>query len=230
MRKIALMMFLLMGTFTFCLAQQIQEVVYLKNGSVIRGTIIEQIPNSSLKIQTNDGSIFAYEMNEVEKITKESSPKGTTYTYNGSSRLDGNGAKRGYRGFMDLGYTIGTGGWVDTNRLEFATSHGYQFNPYFYLGAGAGVHYYHQADLVEIPIFADFRVDILNHRITPYIDFRIGYTVYEEAGFYAAPTGGCRINMAGIALNIGIGYTIQKFGHYWGVKAGGCIFKLGMDF
>ncbi len=52
-------------------AQQYQEVVYLKNGSVIRGVITEQIPNESLKIQTADGSVFAYTMGEVEKITKE---------------------------------------------------------------------------------------------------------------------------------------------------------------
>ncbi len=52
-------------------AQQLQEVVYLKNGSIIRGVVIEQVPNESLKIQTADGSIFAYPMDEVEKITKE---------------------------------------------------------------------------------------------------------------------------------------------------------------
>ena len=52
-------------------AQNYQEVVYLKNGSVIRGTIIEQQPNVLLKIKTADGSIFVYPMNEVEKITKE---------------------------------------------------------------------------------------------------------------------------------------------------------------
>ena len=48
-----------------------QDVVYLKNGSIIRGMIIEQVPNQSLKIQTADGSVFVYEMDEVEKITKE---------------------------------------------------------------------------------------------------------------------------------------------------------------
>ena len=52
-------------------AQSLQEVVYLKNGSVIRGTIIEQVPNESLKIQTSDGSVFAYKMADVEKISKE---------------------------------------------------------------------------------------------------------------------------------------------------------------
>ncbi len=47
------------------------EVVYLKNGSIIRGVIIEQIPNVSLKIKTKDGNVFFYKMEDVEKITKE---------------------------------------------------------------------------------------------------------------------------------------------------------------
>ena len=45
-----------------------QEVVYLKNGSIIKGVVIEQVPGESLKIQTYDGSIFVYKMSEVEKI------------------------------------------------------------------------------------------------------------------------------------------------------------------
>jgi hypothetical protein len=51
--------------------QQMDDVVYLKNGSIIRGMITEQIPNQTLKIQTKDGSVFVYNMSEVEKITKE---------------------------------------------------------------------------------------------------------------------------------------------------------------
>ncbi len=47
------------------------EVVYLKNGSIIRGIIIEQTPNVNLKIQTKDGSVYVYKMEDVEKITKE---------------------------------------------------------------------------------------------------------------------------------------------------------------
>lgn len=53
-------------------AQQLtQDVVYLKDGSVIWGQIIEQVPNVSIKIQTKDGNIFVYKMEEVAKITKE---------------------------------------------------------------------------------------------------------------------------------------------------------------
>ncbi len=52
-------------------AAEMQEVVYLKNGSVIRGVILELVPEKSVKIQTADGNIFVYQMSEVQKITKE---------------------------------------------------------------------------------------------------------------------------------------------------------------
>ena len=53
-------------------AQQMEDVVHLKNGGLIRGTIIEQIPGESLKIQTRDGNVFVYKMDEIAKISKES--------------------------------------------------------------------------------------------------------------------------------------------------------------
>ena len=51
--------------------QNYEDVVYLKNGSIIRGMIIEQIPNVSVKIQTEGRNVFIYKMDEIEKITKE---------------------------------------------------------------------------------------------------------------------------------------------------------------
>jgi len=57
--------FLLNGQTTY------EDVVYLKNGSIIRGVIIEQILNQSIKIQTKDNSLFVFNMDEIEKITKE---------------------------------------------------------------------------------------------------------------------------------------------------------------
>ncbi len=46
------------------------DVLYLKNGSVIRGTIVEIKPSETVKIRTNDGSLFVYKMDEVVKIEK----------------------------------------------------------------------------------------------------------------------------------------------------------------
>lgn len=48
-----------------------EEVVYLKNGNIYHGVIIEQIPGVSLKIKTSDRSVFNIKIEEVEKITRE---------------------------------------------------------------------------------------------------------------------------------------------------------------
>ena len=50
-----------------------KDVVHLKNGGVVKGLIIEQVPGQSIKIQTADGSIFVYQMKDIEKMTKEAS-------------------------------------------------------------------------------------------------------------------------------------------------------------
>ena len=52
-------------------AQQIEDVLHLKNGEVIRGTIVEQIPGESLKIQTRDGNVLVFTMDEIAKLAKE---------------------------------------------------------------------------------------------------------------------------------------------------------------
>ena len=51
--------------------EQMQDVVYLKNGSIIRGNIIEQIPGDHLRIELVNGCEFVYKEDEIEKITKE---------------------------------------------------------------------------------------------------------------------------------------------------------------
>jgi hypothetical protein len=52
-------------------AQQLQDVVYLRDGSIIRGTIIEQVPGESILIRTTDGNQFRYQMAQIDRITKE---------------------------------------------------------------------------------------------------------------------------------------------------------------
>lgn len=53
-------------------AQEVlEDVVYLKDGSVIRGTIIEQRIGESILIRTRDGNVFRYTMDRIDRITKE---------------------------------------------------------------------------------------------------------------------------------------------------------------
>ena len=71
MKSSPLLLFLLLF-FSAALAQEnYQDVVYLKNGSIIHGMITEQIPNKSLKIKTADNNIFFYQLDDIDKITKE---------------------------------------------------------------------------------------------------------------------------------------------------------------
>lgn len=85
MKKLFLLLFCAMSTMFAAAQANMQDVVYLKNGSVVRGTIIEQVPGVSLKLQTNDGNIFVYNIEDVEKMTKEQSKAATrqvsTYAY-----------------------------------------------------------------------------------------------------------------------------------------------------
>ena len=52
-------------------AGQMEDVVYLENGGIVRGTILEQIPDKSLKIKRRDGKEFKYRMRDIVRIARE---------------------------------------------------------------------------------------------------------------------------------------------------------------
>ena len=57
-------------------AQSNIDVISLKNGSILKGIITEQIIGKSVKLETRDGNIFVFKIEEIEKITKESADWG----------------------------------------------------------------------------------------------------------------------------------------------------------
>jgi TM2 domain-containing membrane protein YozV len=67
--------FLILGISITYAQEVLQDVVYLKNGAIIHGVIVEQIPNESIKIKTNDGNIFVFKMTKIQKIAKENIKK-----------------------------------------------------------------------------------------------------------------------------------------------------------
>jgi hypothetical protein len=46
------------------------DIIYLKNGSMIRGTIFEQVPDSYVKIKTLEGKVQKYKFSEISKLSK----------------------------------------------------------------------------------------------------------------------------------------------------------------
>ena len=89
-------------------SQQYEDVVYLKNGSIIRGMIIEQVPNDYLKIRSGS-NVFVYQLSDIEKITKEIPPttvKQTTNYKSSYSSLNSYTSQNNRQGFV-VGFTYG---------------------------------------------------------------------------------------------------------------------------
>lgn len=128
-----------------------------------------------------------------------------------------------YRGFVDAGYTIGLGDY-EFGRFEINTSQGYQINPHCYIGVGLGLHFmpeYKTPDMdialdsressVEIPIFANLKLNFSKAKVTPFIDIKGGTYITNNGELYANFAAGCRITtIEKQALSISIGYTLQN--------------------
>lgn len=128
-----------------------------------------------------------------------------------------------YRGFIDGGYTIGIGDY-EFGRFEINTSHGYQINPFFFIGGGVGLHFmpkYETPDMeialdqrdgnVDIPVFANIRANLSKGKITPFVDAKAGTYVTNNGGLYLNASVGCRYALdEKQAINVSIGYTSEK--------------------
>ena len=118
MRKLLLLLTLLLSISTYVAAQNYTEVVYLKNGSIIKGVIIEQVPNISLKIKTSDGSLIICQMSDVEKITKEERYT-RDYRKEANNRKAARNTLKGYKGFVDFAY-IGDVSDYNASKIELS--------------------------------------------------------------------------------------------------------------
>ena len=128
-----------------------------------------------------------------------------------------------YRGYIDAGYSIGVGDY-EFGRFEVNTSHGYQFNPYFFLGAGAGLHFmssYETKDMdipldvrdsqVDIPVFANIRCNFSKKMVSPFVDVKGGTYVTNNGGLYVNASAGCRFAInEKQAVSLAVGYASEK--------------------
>lgn len=223
MRKIIVFLFFVLSSATFVYAQSMQEVVYLKNGSVVRGSIIEQVPGQTIKIQTSDGSVFVYQESEVEKITKEQVADKKTIRQQmiDESKQEAKKAvlSKGYKGFVGLDYSYNFGDFSDMLNVAISTVHGYQVNPYIFVGAGFSLNLWGRVNSGKgqfgMPLFADVKVTPLKKHITPVVDVRLGSSVGDIKGLYFNPQAGIHIGIRNrSAVNIMIGYQLQKMDGY----------------
>jgi hypothetical protein len=194
-----------------------EDAVCLKNGNIIHGMIIEQIPGAAVKIKCGDHNVCAFKTENIEKITREP----LIFTPLLKEKLQIDSVKQ--RGFMiipeinfsrknfssdDFGYSWG----IDLTA-------GYLINPHISVGAGTGLEYNTYA--LYLPLFVALHYNILKKVVTPYITAEGGYALVIKGGFpdYA---GGLRIKGSmgikflvtrQIALNFSTGFKYQEFSY-----------------
>lgn len=112
-------------------SQQVEDVVYLKDGSVVRGTIVEQRPGKSILIRTRDGNQFRYRIELIDRMTKEA-PLIASATANRSGRKSAGtagvlsalvvGAGQAYNGEWGKGLSFLGGAIVFGNAMTSAAN------------------------------------------------------------------------------------------------------------
>ncbi len=121
--------------------------VFLKNGSVIKGNILE--PGPPLKLEMFDKSILIFQPEEVEKVELEKFVNpGIRYK------------QKGFVHYTELGplaMSNRASNGVTTSAFSFQTTNGYKFNQWLYTGLGVGADLY--AVQTFVPVVLSVRGD-----------------------------------------------------------------------
>jgi sRNA-binding regulator protein Hfq len=183
-----------------------EDILYLKNGEVVKGKITEIISDSIIKIQTKERNIFVYKYNEVQKILREHTP----LTNNDTSSIHYYPDPKPQ--FKEAGYYAIIKFGPGNKSSNYHIINGYQFNPYLLLGFGIGLDAYAQlGDSLDfnpynggshsrlmdyfMPIFIDMRCQITGKSRATVVTFMdLGYSVYmggkaNQKNYKAAPYG-----------------------------------------
>ena len=133
--------------------------------------------------------------------------------------------QKGYRGFVEWSNslrsdnfaTVDLFGNFGTERQTtfftgLTTSHGYQINPMFFIGAGLGFEKCTKYDNWVAPIFIEGRADFRFGKFTPFADLRLGANLAEGTGVYFSPSIGYRFNWGRkTGINIAAGLTLAGY-------------------
>ena len=193
-------------------------MVFLKNGSVIKGFYKELYPSDSLRMETIDGGVLVCAFSDIERIAKERTKIYVVNTQNADMLPPRIWRPKGYIGSLEYERDFNSS---DSRIITSAmfTVHGYQFNPYIFLGIGIGFQQMeYETDGVKlsftkttVPLFADAKIHLLKTRIAPFVEGRLGYCVSGFKGLYFNPTVGVSF---GISPRTGgllaFGYSFQK--------------------
>jgi hypothetical protein len=218
-------------------SQTRKDIVYLKNGSVIKGTILEMVPNGNIKIETTDGSIFIYGMDEVEKTGKEeikkTEVKPQTVYQEIKAKEEEQLTPSGYFILAKFGPKLSVleGEVID---ISVGVINGFHVNKYLSLGLGLEAAQFSFGDnqnssIPIYPIYLDGRFNIPKERVNPVFLFQFGYsftgtpTLSNNNSYYSdfVPSSG----KGGLYMAVGAGFRVLINKTFAFVADGGFAFQ-----
>lgn len=105
MRVLSAIVLALLVCTSAAFADTMIDVVYLKNGSIVRGTITERqtFPEVKITIKTGDGSVFVFTADQIEKITQEQAASGGAAVTAGDVPMSPNAIEVNLLGLLQFG-------------------------------------------------------------------------------------------------------------------------------
>jgi hypothetical protein len=213
-------------------AQKAKDVIYLKNGSVVKGRIVGFDSLDRLKIQTYNAYSMVFSRHEIKKfIVKGNEDSASSYKTN---RNFGQRSK-GYINITQLGFSFGKDAPKSFSESEtytnfsFETFNGYKINPHFALGALTGFDIYSDGPL--IPVGGGIRGNLLKGRVTPTVFINAGHAfeISTEKGdrkdvkgglFWSSGAGLIVMNGANTAFTMSFVYkqqhsSVRRVNYVW---------------
>lgn len=208
---------ILLSVFLYSQEVQYEDVVYLKNGSIIHGMIIEQIPNETIKIKTADRNVFVFEFDQIEKITKEEVLAGEVPAMNTPDAPPEifESRQSGFEGTADMYFAVEFEYGEPVLGMDLVA--GYRFIPQFFVGGGIGFEFFIDGNMM--PLFLQLRADFVEGKVSPFFTLNGGYSFgwltygdgSDYGGMFMEPGIGIRINFSkNFGMNLGSTFKFQR--------------------
>jgi hypothetical protein len=204
-----------------------QDVIYMKDGSIYRGTIISQVAGVSYTIQVYGGYTYVLAAGDVKRITQESSPSPRKLSNDTLPHRRTRPAYTNYYEYEEKGIfgQIQTAvGLIDGMRATL----GYKINRYAALGVTGGFEYGNTVSQAPyaasngyFPLLLTFTGDCLKRRVTPWYSVEAGYNfvlnklLWDPSydGYYYSPPSSY-VSYGGVTSGVGVGlrrYSVTRY-------------------
>ena len=211
-RTIVLLLFILLAGLSEVSGQR--DIIRLTNGSVIRGTVSENMVDEYAIIRLLDSQSIRVLYPDIVMLR------------HGESRYFGTWpiSQRGYFKYTTIGIILHRGddseNSVVTGLPTFQTINGWVYR--YYLKPGVGIGYDGYPNLNTIPLFLNLQGELINRKVTPVYTLGTGYgftfgkdeefgQVAEAKGGLFLQTGlGLMIHGAMTGFVLGVDYKLQK--------------------